>query len=819
MKKIYLIIAIISSAIQLKAQLEYDDRGNVIPFSQAENYKDKIDINDINTYEIPYLNNDSLFRAHNNGKSIDELKMDYVHGFVYDNVPFSIKTKGTKIDLGHGALWIYKINSVSAGSLTVNIKCPTLYKGNYLAFIATDTSINLIQPPRLYQADDLLDRHKKRGLSEIANGKSLVIEYYEPHSLQKGEDIFINRIIYKFVDFGNRISNLENTGQLKSGGWGSSANSECQYDVSCAEVSGWKNEASSVVYIKMEYAIDRNLDGLVEYYRRNGTGVFLNKVGDYADTENPLVLTAGHLYSSTLADGNTVDIVNSFETFEVYTAYENSECNEVDINRGLQLPGDFSRIYLGSDFNVLPSESSYSACMDYAILEATAKAEDLSYYDVEFAGWSTNYNLHNSSNTGYTCIHHPGGDVKKINKDNHKAYDVFSGDFNLYFDVGVSESGTSGAPIFNNARQVVGWAAGASNLAGCEYVGQVTSRNKTVCGSFDVAYLDFYSRLDPAFIGEATSSNPSPPLPSELPSHCRNCIRDGDETGVDCGGSCYPCGMQDVLTIKTSLDLLGNVKSRYEIFAEPDPGNLLALKSGDSYLEAGMNIYMNGGFEVQRGATFYAGIDAELMTEAERGCQPACVNLANVFTPNGDGKNDYWVFGQAFITSYDLIIWDRYDHVMYSADHIPVYENGAVFAWDGAGAVSGAVYWGILTYRDCYGNSHNQDFFTHVFKSAAIDAIDPVNSAIKQNIDVKTVEIEHEIKVFPNPFTEKVTITFSGKDFPLSVKIIDLNGKDIISKETYNANKELDLSGLAPGVYIINAKAGEYNLVQKLIKK
>ena len=62
--------------------------------------------------------------------------------------------------------------------------------------------------------------------------------------------------------------------------------------------------------------------------------------------------------------------------------------------------------------------------------------------------------------------------------------------------------------------------------------------------------------------------------------------------------------MQDVLTIKTDLDLLGTVKSRYEIFAEPDPGTLLALKSGSSSLEAGQNIYLNGGFEVQKGANF-----------------------------------------------------------------------------------------------------------------------------------------------------------------------------------------------------------------------
>lgn len=159
MKKIVLILFSVLAVLQLTAQLEYDERRKIIPFSQANNYNDKIDINDINTYKIPYLNNDSLFREHNNGKTIDDIKNDFVSGFFYDNTSFSLKSKGTKIELSHGTLWLYKIDSKSAGAVSVNIKCPSLKSGRYLAFIATDTTVNVIQPPTIYQNDNVLERH------------------------------------------------------------------------------------------------------------------------------------------------------------------------------------------------------------------------------------------------------------------------------------------------------------------------------------------------------------------------------------------------------------------------------------------------------------------------------------------------------------------------------------------------------------------------------------------------------------------------------------------------------------------------------------
>jgi len=342
-------------------------------------------------------------------------------------------------------------------------------------------------------------------------------------------------------------------------------------------------------------------------------------------------------------------------------------------------------------------------------------------------------------------------------------------------------------------------------------------------GTFNNLYFEISSIIDPNGAGEANISNPSPPDPSELPDHCDNCIQDGDETGIDCGGSCYPCGIRDVLAIKSDLDLLGEKKSRYEIFAEPDPGTLLALKSGNSSLEAGMNIYLNGGFEVQKGATFYAGIEPELMSEPDRGCGNYCANAPDVqLTPDGDGINDYYAFSQAFAVEYDLRIFDRAQNTYYTSNNQPIYENGWIIAWDGTGAVPYVTtYYGTLILTDCNGNRHQENFYMTVYtnKSAIIFSDETNNKTVNKNAGVEIDTRKGGLIVYPNPFLNKLTINYSGKTFPLKYKITDLSGRVVIEKETLNNNESINMSRFSPGTYILNAKAGEYNLVQKLIKK
>ncbi len=117
--------------------------------------------------------------------------------------PISLKKNGISIKLKNGKLWRYAIEGASVKGIGVNLGFPKLPKGTYIAFIAADTTVSLTQPPRVYHSENLLERHKKRGLTSSIFGKKLIIEYYEPNSLKDKEDIVIKRITYGFVGFGN----------------------------------------------------------------------------------------------------------------------------------------------------------------------------------------------------------------------------------------------------------------------------------------------------------------------------------------------------------------------------------------------------------------------------------------------------------------------------------------------------------------------------------------------------------------------------------------------------------------------------------------
>lgn len=804
-------LLIVLLVLQLKAQLVYDEWGNILPFSLAERYKDEIEKFDVPSFVIPIMNNDSLCRKYNKGRTFEELEESYIGGIDLRIEPISLKKNGICIKLKNGKLWRYAIEGKSAGGIGFDFGFPKLLTGTYIAVFAPDTTY-LIQPPKIYHSENLLERHKKRGLRGSVDGKKLIMEYYEPNTLKEEEDIIIKRISYHFVAFGNRNPSSFKTPELKSGFYGSSAYSSCQKDVVCTDIGSYQNEAKSVVFLRAEFEIDEDDNGYPETHFRIGTGFFLNKAGGYGDNDSPILATAGHFYSFYKLGLTSVDIISYIQEFSVITKYQNKVCGIDDTeNRGIVLPSLFNRIALGSSYDKegLPS---YSANKDYAILQAGSSIKQLSYYDLVYGAWSKNHDYNSSSNVGYFCIHHPKGDVKKINKDNHRTSLVTFDGFQLKYDLGLTESGSSGAPVFNSSRQIVGFHVASTGDKACNLLGQMISTN----GKFDNLYNDCYSTLDPSEIGSASSSNPSPPLPSELPPHCRNCVQDVDETGIDCGGSCYPCGMQDVINLKTLKDIPGPVKSRYDLIADPDPNTTLVLKSGNYSFEAGMNIFLNGGFEVAKGAVFYASIDNELMSEADRGCQSSCVTASMpYFTPNGDGYLDFFYIRQAFVASYDIVVANNWGQIVYSAYNIPVFTNGYINAWDGTGGSNGpkTIY---ITARDCNGNSSQFTFYTTLSiptKSATTSS----DNADEEINDIKTGEAK--IKVYPNPLFNKVSIDYSGNEFPVKYKLTEMNGKLIIEGETDSQTEILNLNGFASGAYIINVKAGECNLVQKLIKE
>jgi hypothetical protein len=99
-----------------------------------------------------------------------------------------------------------------------------------------------------------------------------------------------------------------------------------------------------------------------------------------------------------------------------------------------------------------------------------------------------------------------------------------------------------------------------------------------------------------------------------------------------------------------------------------------------------------------------------------------------------------------------------------------------------------------------------------------------------QMIDLLTTAISlpatgrKEIRLFPNPVSDQLTVSLNPDNYPgLTIKIIDLSGKEIISDRELpkqgNFTKTIDVSHLNQGVYFLCLQTREGNRVEKFVKK
>jgi PDZ domain-containing secreted protein len=84
-------------------------------------------------------------------------------------------------------------------------------------------------------------------------------------------------------------------------------------------------------------------------------------------------------------------------------------------------------------------------------------------------------------------------------------------------------------------------------------------------------------------------------------------------------------------------------------------------------------------------------------------------------------------------------------------------------------------------------------------------------------------EEETVIEVFPNPTSDIVNIKFEGKKAPLSIKVVDLNGKEMYSRIIQNFEgdykNQLDLSTYPAGVYFIHLNQHDEQISKQVIVK
>lgn len=87
-----------------------------------------------------------------------------------------------------------------------------------------------------------------------------------------------------------------------------------------------------------------------------------------------------------------------------------------------------------------------------------------------------------------------------------------------------------------------------------------------------------------------------------------------------------------------------------------------------------------------------------------------------------------------------------------------------------------------------------------------------------QNIIDKPVP---NIRIFPNPATDLITVVFANNHHPLHIKLTDLKGRSVKRFNITNTGGNtslIDLKGLKDGIYLLQIKTNTSAYTQKIIK-
>ncbi|MDR1672308.1 MAG: trypsin-like peptidase domain-containing protein [Bacteroidales bacterium] len=318
------------------------------------------------------------------------------------------------LPLRNGYVWRTAIHADNALSLNLLLESFRLNDGESLYVYNEEQSV-------IYAFDKRDNRDNRLLPVESIRGNTVIVEWDVP-AREAAIPFMISNVGYGFREArtGGSIIPL--------------AAGECNVDINCPEGNRWQREKRSGVRMQVSYP-----DKSGVRHTRLCTGVLVNQVGEI---KKPYILTACHCVSTEeMAAGTTV-------RFE----YENETC-------GTSSTSPVQKTIAGA--TLLASKRD----LDFALIELLSDIPE--NFHPYYAGW----NLSPDAPVSAVSIHHPQGDVKKISTDKDALSTSTYQDNELKcmanahwligrWDVGVTENGSSGSPLFDPEHLLVGTLTG-----------------------------------------------------------------------------------------------------------------------------------------------------------------------------------------------------------------------------------------------------------------------------------------------------------------------------------------------------------------------
>ena len=507
MKKI--LVLIISVFIGLSSNSQISEGGSPYSFT----HRTPIQLDEA---EIKAPTNAEIQQATLNNKS------SYCVGVLKD-VNLTENTAGTWVTHDDGSRsWFLKITSRDAIGLTLhynNLFIPHggslfLYNENKNHIIGKFTSSRNFNNPITH--------------TQIIEGESTIIEYHEPKETKEKFSISISQLGYIFRGFEDYLSHFKSikvNSQTKA--------DPCQVDVACSpENNGWSAQIDAVVHFT--------------FTKQNYVYVCsASVINNTAQDCTPYILTAWHCGEHT-ANQN-------LSGYTWYWNYQKTSCqpnnNGTNPSKGNEtMVNGTVRSTSGSGTLNNPPGNNQLAGSDFTLIELGSNIP--TSYNPYYAGWDRS----NSSVSSGVSIHHPAGSAKKISTFTSSLSNATynGGAYNAHWAVnwsattnghGVTEGGSSGSPIFNQNKRIVGQLSGGSST--CNFPN----------------YSDLYGKMSENWTSNGTSNGAQ--LASWLdPTNSNATYMDG--TYAPCGTSSLSCSISQTansITTGGTVNFSGNSSS------------------------------------------------------------------------------------------------------------------------------------------------------------------------------------------------------------------------------------------------------------------
>ncbi len=323
-------------------------------------------------------------------------------------------------------LWRFRIYSAGATSINLAFSNYHLPQGARLYIYNDDHSVVI------GAFTDFNNREDRAFATTLVKGEAITLEYYEPADVEFPGEMVINRVTHGYR------SVKDYTEAKTFGGAGS-----CQVNVHCAAGTGWENQIRSVCV-------------LVSGGSGFCSGALVNNT---ANNGTPYILTANHCYSDP-------------STWVFWFNYEASGCSNPATE---PTPNSISGATLRAK----------SAATDFCLVEMSSVPPTA--YNVYYSGWDRS----GTTPTSGTGIHHPACDIKKISSCGAMTQATYSSAScwqTPWSAAACTEGGSSGSPMFDQNKRIVGQLYGGPSACGASQM------------------WDYYGRFDLSWTGGATNS-------------------------------------------------------------------------------------------------------------------------------------------------------------------------------------------------------------------------------------------------------------------------------------------------------------------------